>query len=114
MISCRRNNVIENLLQWDTIRRSTIRSGNGFHGVGSWRGDRRIGLGWPDKVLRENVRVGEAIRTARFQDRDEVGVSELIRDRRPFSRGEESCEKQYLEWAEYVSVPKGGEKGGRA
>ena len=97
MISCRRNNVIENLLQWNTIRRSTIRSRNGIHAVGSWRGDRRIGLGWPDKVLRENVRVGEAIRTARFQDCDEVGVSELVRDRRPVFREEERSKKINLD-----------------
>ena len=42
MISCRRNNVIENLIQWNTIRRRTIRSGNGLHEVVVWREDRRI------------------------------------------------------------------------
>jgi len=93
-ISRRRDNVVKYLLQRNTIRHSTIRSSNSLNGVGSRRKARRIDRERPDRVLRETVRVGEAIGTAGFQYRDDGGVGQLVRSRRPICGEVESTEKR--------------------
>jgi len=112
--SRRRNNVIKYFLQRNTIRRSTVRSSNSPTGVGHWRKVRRNVRWWLDRVLRENVRVGEAMSTTCRQYRDESGVGRLVCDHRPVPRGVESTKERSLGYTEHVSVPqKGGSNVGR-
>ena len=80
-------------LRWNAIRYGTTRSGNGLNEIRAWRRVGRIVRERPDRVLRENVRIGEAISTTSCQDRNEDRVSLLVRVRGPTFRGIESAKK---------------------